>query len=183
LVAARVAEHQPESTRPFEAVRAALEKRLALRAAARLAVEEGRRLLAELSQGKSVQIAWSKPQLGTRSELKDIPEPVVRQAFRLDASKLPAYAAVENPQLPYTLVRVTRVQEATDLAPEKIEEFSGALRRLLAQEAMAAYLAGLKQQIGVQVNTEVLERREEAAPPPAPVGDPDRPAPRRRGGF
>jgi hypothetical protein len=90
---------------------------------------------------------------------------------------------VENPQLPYTLVRVTRVQEATDLAPEKIEEFSGALRRLLAQEAMAAYLAGLKQQIGVQVNTEVLERREEAAPPPAPVGDPDRPAPRRRGGF
>ena len=183
LVAARVAEHQPESIRPFDAVRAALEKRLALRAAARLAVEEGRRLLGELNQGKSVPIAWSKPQLAARGEFKEVPEPVVRLAFRLDASKLPAYAAVENPQLPYTLVRVTRVQEASDLPPERIEEFSGALRRLLAQEAMAAYLAGLKQRIGVQVNAEALERREDAAPPPAPVGDPDRPAPRRRGGL
>jgi peptidyl-prolyl cis-trans isomerase D len=183
LVAARVAEHQPESTRPFDAVRAALEKRLALRAAARLAVEEGRRLLGELNQGKSVAIAWSKPQLAARGEFKDVTEPVVRLAFRLDASKLPAYTAVENPQLPYTLVRVTRVQEASDLPPERIEEFSGALRRLLAQEAIAAHLAGLKQRIGVQINAEALERRDEAAPPPAPVGDPDRPAPRKRGGF
>jgi peptidyl-prolyl cis-trans isomerase D len=183
LVAARVAEHQPESIRPFDAVRPALEKRLALRSASRLAVEEGRRLLGELNQGKSVPIAWSKPQLAVRGEFKEVPEPVVRLAFRLDASKLPAYAAVENPQLPYTLVRVTRVQEASDLPPERIEEFSGALRRLLAQEAMAAYLAGLKQRIGVQINAEALERRDETAPPPAPVGDPDRAAPRKRGGF
>jgi len=183
LVAARVTEHKPESVQPFDEVRAALEKKLALRAAGRLAVEEGRRLLADLNQGKSVQVAWSKPQLAARREFKNIPEPVVRQAFRLDVSRLPAYAGVENPQGPYTLVRVSRVQEATDLPPEKIEEYSSALRRFLAQEAMAAYLAGLKQRIGVQVNMEALERRDDATPPPAPTGEPDRPAPRRRGVF
>jgi peptidyl-prolyl cis-trans isomerase D len=183
LVAARVVEHEPEKMRPFEEVRAALEKRLALRAANRLAVEEGRRFLAELNQGKSVQLAWSPPQLATRSEFKGIPEAVVRQAFRLDASKLPAYAAVESVQTGFTLVRVSRVEDATNLPPEKVDELTAALRRILAQEAMAAHIANLRQKAGVTINKELVERQEEAAPPPVPVGDPDRPAPRRRGGF
>jgi peptidyl-prolyl cis-trans isomerase D len=159
LVAARVAEHKSESVQPFEEVRRALETRLALRAAARLAVEEGRRLLAELTAGKDVQIAWSTPQLATRSEFKGIPEPVVRQAFRLDASKLPVHAAVENLQAGYTLVRVTAVKEAVDLPPERIEELGNALRRVLAQEAMNAHLASLKQKAGVTINKELLERK------------------------
>jgi len=160
LVAARVVEHKPESVQPFEEARAALEKRIALRAAGRLAVEEGRRLLGELTQGKSVQIAWSAPQIASRAEFRNIPEPVVRQAFRLDTSKLPAYAGVENPQVEYTLVRVSRVQEAGDLPPEKAGEISGALRRVLAQEVMAAYVAALKQKSGVTINKEFLEKKE-----------------------
>lgn len=160
LVAARVVEHRPESVQPFEEVRAALEKRIALRAAGRLAVEEGRRLLGELTQGKSVQIAWSAPQIASRAEFKNIPEPVVRQAFRLDTSKLPAYAGVENPQVEYTLVRVSRVQEAGDLPPEKAGELAGALRRVLAQEVMAAYVAALKQKSGVTINKELIEKKD-----------------------
>jgi peptidyl-prolyl cis-trans isomerase D len=160
LVAARVVEHKPESVVAFDEARAALENGLRLRAAARLAVEEGRRLLAELNEGKSVKIAWSKPQLATRAEFKSIPEPVVRQAFRLDASKLPAYAAVENPQFGYTLVRVSAVQEAADLPPEKIDELANALRRVLAREAMSAHLASLKQKAGVTINKELLERKD-----------------------
>ncbi|MGH8701949.1 MAG: peptidylprolyl isomerase, partial [Burkholderiales bacterium] len=182
LVAARVVEHTPESIQPFEDVRAALEKRIAVRAAARLAVEEGRRLLGELTQGQSVRIPWSAPQMASRAEFRNIPEPVVRQAFRLDASKLPAYAGVESPQVEYTLVRVSRVQEAGDLPPEKAGELAGALRRVLAQEAMAAYLATLKQKSGVTINKEFLEKKEERAPPPAPT-TPDSPAPKRRGGL
>jgi len=160
LVAARVVEHKPESVVAFDEVRVALENRLALRAASRLSVEEGRRLLAELNGGKSVQVAWSKPQLATRAEFKDIPEPVVRQAFRLDASRVPAYTSVENPQLGYTLVRVSAVQEAADLPPEKIDEIANSLRRILAQEAMTAHLASLKQKAGVTINKELLERKD-----------------------
>jgi peptidyl-prolyl cis-trans isomerase D len=108
---------------------------------------------------------------------------VLRQAFRLDTSKLPAYAGVENPQLEYTLVRVTRVQEMADLPPERAGEFTGALRQVLAQEAMAAYIASLKQKAGVTINREALEKREEGAPSPPASTAPDTPAPRRRGGL
>jgi peptidyl-prolyl cis-trans isomerase D len=122
-------------------------------------VEEGRRLLGELAQGKSVQVPWSAPQTASRAEFKNVPEPVLRQAFRLDASKLPAYAGVESLQVDYTLVRVTRVQEA-DLPPEKASELAGALRQVLAQEAMTAYLATLKQKAGVTINKELIEKKD-----------------------
>ena len=89
---------------------------------------------------------------------------------------------MENPQVEYTLVRVSRVQEARDRPPEKAGELAGALRRVLAQEAMAAYLAALKQKSGVTINKEFLDKKEESAPPPPPT-TPDRPAPRRRGGL
>ena len=98
--------------------------------------------------------------MASRAEFRNIPEPVVRQAFRLDTSKLPAYAGVENPQVEYTLVRVSRMQEAKDLPPEKAGELASALRRVLAQEAMAAYLATLKQKSGVTINKEFLEKKQ-----------------------
>ena len=98
LVAARVVEHKPAAMQPFEEVRAALERKLALREAGRIASTEGRRLLGELKQGKNVAIAWSPPQSVTRADGKDLADPVRRQAFRMDATKLPAYAGVETLQ-------------------------------------------------------------------------------------
>ena len=182
LVAARVVAHKPESMQPFEEVRAAVEKRLAARAAARLAAEEGRRLLEEIAQGKAVQTAWSPPQLVSRSEPKGLPEPVARQAFQADISKLPAYTGVENPQGGYTLVRITRVQEAGNIPPETISALTDRLRQILGQEAVAAHVATLKQKAGVKINKEHLERKEEGAPLPAPTQS-DRPAPKKRGAF
>jgi len=160
LVAARVVEYKPESVRPFEEVRAALEKGLVMRAAARLAVEEGQRRLEELRQGKSVQIAWSKPQLAGRSELKVLSEPVAQQAFRADVSKLPAYAGMENPQGGHTLVRITRVEEVEKIPPETIEALANGLRQVLGQEALAAYVASLKQKTGVKISKEQLEKKQ-----------------------
>ena len=182
LVAARVAEHKPATTRPFDEVRAELEKGLALREAARLAAEEGRRRLEELKQGTGASIAWSKPQLVGRAATADIPEPVARQAFRLDVSKLPAYGGLESPRGAYFLLRVTRVQEAGSLPAEKVKAFAEQLRTMLGQEEMAAYVASLRQRVGVRINKERLEKKEEGAPPP-PSSKSDRPTPPRRGGL
>lgn len=160
LVAARVVAHKPESMQPFEEVRAAVEKRLAARAAARLAAEEGRRLLKEIAEGRAVKVAWSAPQLVSRSEPKGLSEPVARQAFQVDFWKLPAYAGVENPQGGYTLVRITRVQAAENIPPETISALTDRLRQILGQEAVAAHVATLKQKAGVKINKEQLEKKQ-----------------------
>lgn len=182
LVAARVSEHKPATIQPFDVVRAELEKGLALREAARLAAAEGRRQLAELKQGKDMGIKWSQPQLVGRAAKQDIPEPVARQAFSLDVSKLPAYGGLESPRGTYFLLRVTRVQEAGSLPPEKVKAFAEQLRQVLGQEEMAAYVASLRQRVGVKINKEHLEKKEDSAPSSSP-GKSDRSAPPRRGGL
>ena len=84
----------------------------------------------------------------------------MRQAFRADAAKLPAYAGAENSQGGYTLVRITRVLDAQDLPPEKRQTFAEWLRRILGQEELTAYVASVKQKVGVKINKEHLERKE-----------------------
>jgi peptidyl-prolyl cis-trans isomerase D len=160
LVAARLIEHRPTTIQAFEQVQAAIEKKLVLREAARLAAQDGKAKLELLRQGTDPQWKWSAPQLVSRAEQKGLPETVVRQAFRADAAKLPAYAGAENSQGGYTLVRITRVLDAQDLPPEKRQTFAESLRRIQGQEELTAYVASVKQKVGVKINKEHLERKE-----------------------
>ncbi len=160
LVAARVIEHKPEGMQPFDGVREALQKRLILREAGRLAAEEGRRLLAELQQGKPAPVVWSAPQMVSVTQSRNIPEAVLRQAFRADVSKLPAHAGIENLLGGYTLVRISRVQDPGNIPPERVDAVAGSLRQVLAQETLNAYLGAVRQRIGVTVNKEQLEKKE-----------------------
>jgi peptidyl-prolyl cis-trans isomerase D len=159
LVAARVIEHKPEGMQPFEAVREVLQKRLTLREAGRLAAEEGRRLLAELQQDKPAPVAWGAPQMASISQTRNIPEAVLRQAFRADVSKLPVHAGIENLLGGYTLVRVTRVQDPGNIPPERIELVAGSLRQVIGQETLTAYVGALRQKVGVNINKEQLEKK------------------------
>ncbi len=184
LVAARVVEHKPAAVQPFDEVRGAIEKRLVFLEGGRLAAAEGRRLLGELKQGKSVEVAWSAPQLVSRMDRKALPDPVMRQAFRMDVAALPSFAGVETLTGTYFLLRITRVQEVEKIPPEKIQAVAEELRQVLAQETLAAYVAGLRQKSGVKIHKEFMEKKDESAPAPGPTPTPsDRPAPQRRGVF
>ena len=160
LVAARVIEHKPASMQPFAEVRAAIENKLSLREAGRLATQEGRNQLEQLRLGKDVRIAWSAPQLVSRAEHKGLGEPTVRQAFKTDVAALPAYAGFEPPQGGYTLLRISRVQEAENIPPEKRKAFAEALRQVLGQEELMAYVASLKQKADIKISKEQLEKKE-----------------------
>ncbi len=159
LVAVHLVDHSPASTRPFSEVSADIEKLLKRRAAGKRAAEAGRAELEELRQGKSVTADWSKPELVSLTERKNLSDAVVRQAFRLDSEKLPGYAGVENPEGGFTLLRVSRVVPAENIAPEKRKGFREALRQSLGQREQAAYLASIKQKTEIQVNRERLEQR------------------------
>jgi peptidyl-prolyl cis-trans isomerase D len=159
LVAARVVEHKPATLQPFEEVRASIEKKLRLREAGKLAAQEGRNLLEQLKQGKGGQVAWSAPHLVSRAEHKDLAEPVVRQAFRLDVGKPPAYTGFENPQGGYTLLRVMRVVDPENIPAEKRKAYADALREVLGQEEFGVYLMSLKQKAEVTISKEQIEKK------------------------
>lgn len=159
IVAARVIDHRPAAMRPFEEVRAAIEKNLIQQRASQLAAQQGRQLLETLRQGKPVNIEWGKPQLVSRAEPQDYSEVVLREVFRADAATLPAYAGTEAPA-GFTLVRISRVVE-----PEKVDRaqqraLGESLARVVGEEQFRAYLESLK----ARANVRLLDTTELEAP-------------------
>ncbi|HUF81976.1 MAG TPA: SurA N-terminal domain-containing protein [Burkholderiales bacterium] len=160
LVAARLVEHKPGIIQPFDEVRAGLEKLLARREAARLAAEEGRSMLDALRQGKPINVSWSAPQVVSREDMKDLPAALRRQAFRVDASTLPAYSGVDSAGGDYLLLRVTRVHVPENVPPEKSKQLAEQMNGVLAQETLSAYVASIRQQAGVKIFKEQLEKKQ-----------------------
>jgi peptidyl-prolyl cis-trans isomerase D len=159
LVAARVIEHKPATMRSYDEVREAIVQRLTLQQAAQLAAQEGRARLEQLRQGNEVPVRWGASRLVGWDDAKEMNEEVLRQAFRADAGKLPAFAGVDEPGGGYTLIRVTRVIDPEKLDPDRRQAFREGLRQMVGQEEMLAYVASLKQRAKVTVNEDVVERR------------------------
>lgn len=160
LVAARVFERKPAAVQPFDEVSGAIVRKITLQQAGQLAAQEGRAQLEKLRQGKDAQVTWAPPQLVGRADAKGLSEPVLKQAFRADTAKLPAYTGVDNSLGGFTLIRITRVVEAEKIAPERQKALAEGLRQMLGQEEMLAYIASLKQKADVKVSKELLEKKE-----------------------
>jgi peptidyl-prolyl cis-trans isomerase D len=163
LMSARVVESRPATVRPLAEVSEALEKRLRLQRASELAVESGRNRLASLREGKAAEAertaGWSAPQTVSRQNRGGLSEAAIRQAFRVDAGKLPAWGGVEQPGGGYVLIRVSRVVESRGIDPGARVGFSRQAYQLVSQEQVSAYLAALRTQAKVEINKEALERR------------------------
>jgi peptidyl-prolyl cis-trans isomerase D len=159
LVAARVIEQKPSTMQPLEQVKAAIEKKLVEQRANQLAAQEGRQQLEQLRQGKASEVAWSAPQLVSRTDPKGLTEPVLRQVFKADTKNLPAYTGVEAPG-GYMLLKVTRVvdPEKIDLAQQKA--LSEGLAQVAGDEQFSAYLASLKQKAKIKINKDQFEKRD-----------------------
>jgi peptidyl-prolyl cis-trans isomerase D len=161
MVAARVIEHKPAAVQPFDQISAALAKKLTLQQAGQLAAQEGRARLAALREGKNdgkdAQPAWSKPQLASRGDARGVPVDALRQAFKADVSKLPAYAGTEAAG-GYMLIRVSKVEEVAG-AKDKQNAIAQSLRQVAGQAELAAYLASLKQKSEVKIRKELVEKK------------------------
>lgn len=159
LAGARVAEYKPSTVQPFDQISGALVKKLTLQQAGQLAAQEGRARLEALKQGKNPQIGWSTPQLASRGDAKGMPGEVLRQAFKVDAGKLPVYSGTEVLG-GYALVRVSKVQEVADGAKDKQNAIAQTLRQVAGQAELAAYLASLRQKSEVRIRRDLIEKKQ-----------------------
>jgi peptidyl-prolyl cis-trans isomerase D len=147
---------------PFEHVKAGIEKKLIETRASQLAAQEGRQQLEQLRQGKDAQVQWSAPQLVSRRESQGFAEPLVKEVFKADASKLPAYSGVEAPGGGgYVLLRIMRVVEPAKLDRAQQNSLGEALAQMQGEEHFTAYLESLKQKTKVKINKEAIERKQQ----------------------
>jgi peptidyl-prolyl cis-trans isomerase D len=159
LVAARVVEHQPESQKKLEDVRADIERRLRAQEAARLAQQAGEARLAELRKGTGAGPGWGVPKAVSRRSPQGVPAGALRQILAADPAKLPAYVGAARGTEGYMLYRVAKLLE-----PEpKTEAQKAAERARAAQLAGArqldAYVASLRARADIEMRQGSLEKK------------------------
>ncbi|MBI2312139.1 MAG: SurA N-terminal domain-containing protein [Betaproteobacteria bacterium] len=159
LVSARVIEHRPASTRPFDEVKADVTRRLARQKAGELALKEGGEKLAALAEGKDPGVGWSKPVTVSRQQAPGMPEAIYGKVFGASPAKLPAYVGAENPQGGYILARVSRVAEVASIDDVKRRAYAQQVRQMLGQEELGAYVASLRKKTEVKIRQELLEKK------------------------
>ena len=157
LLSARVIEHVPASTKPFETVKGDIEKLLKSREAATMAKNTGEARLEELKKGGDDKLAWSSLKAASRLQLRDLPPSAVRAVFKADVQKLPTYVGTSVGGA-YVLYKIVKVS-----APEKLDEarrdaLQNEYARILAQEELSAYMNALRARNKIDINKAALER-------------------------
>jgi peptidyl-prolyl cis-trans isomerase D len=159
LVAARVAEHRPETQRPLADVKAEVERRLVLREAAALAHKEGADRLAQLAKGGDAGLQWSAPKTVSRDNAQGLPLPALRKIMTMDASRLPAHAGLEAGDRGYAVYRVTKVVAGEYKAGAQSAEVLAAIDRQAGADQVDAFIAGLRAKAKIEINQANLEKK------------------------
>ena len=159
LVAARVAEHQAESLRPFAEVKAEVERRLLRQEAAALAHKDGAEKLALLAKGGDAGLQWAAPKTLSRRETLELSQAAVTRIMTADASKLPAYAGFELGDKGYAIFRITKVTPGEFKAGAQSAEELAMVDRQAGGEQLDAYIASLRAKAKVEINRANLEKK------------------------
>jgi peptidyl-prolyl cis-trans isomerase D len=158
MVSARVAEYKPAAPRSFDEVKGGIEALLKLEQAVKLATEKGEATLAKLKAGDSGKdLEWIPPVTIDRKNAQGLNEGVMNQAFKIDTSKLPAYAGFMNGKTSYTVVQVLRVNNALAADEEAKKNAEAELQAAVAAEYVSAYGNSLKAKSDIVVNRKLLE--------------------------
>ena len=159
LLAARVLEFVPAASKPFETVKADIEKFLKSQEAAAMAKNSGESRLAELNKGDDDKLAWSPLKSASRMQSGQLPPAAMRALFKTDVEKLPAYvgSGVDGNYMLYKIVKVNRPET---LDADKRKGLQSEYGAIVAQEDLAAYLAGLRTRYKIDINKTALESKE-----------------------
>lgn len=159
MVAARVLEHKPAVAPTLEMVKATIEQRLTNEEAAKLATKDGEEKLARLIKGETLELKWPAARAIGRTSPQGMSIESMREAFKADASKLPAYAGMAAGD-GYKLYRIGGVGAGAALAAEQRAQMSQQYARLVAEEEFSAWMDALKEKYPVSINSKALENKE-----------------------
>jgi peptidyl-prolyl cis-trans isomerase D len=130
-----VVDHKPSTARDFEEVKAGIEDFLKLEKANELALKKGEAILADLKQGKNASdLDWIPPVTVDRSNAQGLTDRVMSNVFKIDVSKLPAYAGVPDDNKGYLLIRVSHVNDGLEVAEDELKPGKSALEAALDSE-------------------------------------------------
>jgi len=151
LMAVRLLEYKPASSRPLSEVSSIIRQKLQHQQAVELAVKQGKEAVDQLKRGEKPTLVWETAKSMTRAQAAGPDGELTRQIFQADVSKLPAYLGMENPQGGYLLVRVESVKEAPAADDAKRARYAQEIRKLTGDELLQAYITDTKSHADITI--------------------------------
>jgi peptidyl-prolyl cis-trans isomerase D len=151
LLAVRLLEYKPASTRPLAEVSGAIHQKLLRQQALELAFKQGKATLDQLKKGEKPGVDWKAGQAMTRSQLSVQGGDLAGQVFQANAAKLPAYIGMEKAQSGYLLVRVDEVKEVAAVDDAKRKRYAQEISKLTGEELLQAYLTESKKNAKISI--------------------------------
>jgi peptidyl-prolyl cis-trans isomerase D len=161
LVVARMLEHKPVVTRPFDEVRQDVVKILTRNEALALAQKAGADKLAALAKGEQAGLTWGATKLVSRDAPAGFKPDVLASVFGADGAKLPVYSGLALSDKGYALYRVSKVMPQEKIEPEKEKGVRQQLTRVVAAQEYQGFVASLRDNGKVQVNKAALEKKQQ----------------------
>lgn len=157
LVSARVVAQKPAGMKSLEEVKDQIARKLQQEQANALAKKQGETLLAALQGGKAAEVKWDAPALVTRQQGHGMDPVALAQAFKLDASKVPAYGGIADPQGGYLLIKVDKVVPAGAIDDAKRKAYLAGLKQLMGNELTSSFLGALRRDTKVEIKEDKLK--------------------------
>ena len=156
LVSARVVDYKPSAPRSFDEVKGGIEDLLKIEKAAKLAIDKGASSLAALKESKSATgLDWIAPVTVDRKNAQGLTDLTMSNVFKIDTSKLPAYAGISDNKKGYLLIKVSAVKNQLGDEDSKKTALME-LRTAIASEYSSAYISSLKANKKILVNTRLM---------------------------
>ncbi|MFJ3054335.1 SurA N-terminal domain-containing protein [Herbaspirillum sp. NPDC087042] len=144
LIAGRITSYKPVAKRPFEEVKADVQKAVLAQEEQALAVKAGQERLAQL-QAKDDGAGFSEAKVVSRVKAEGWTQEAFNAVMKADVAKLPAYVGAETSGLGYQVYRISKVEQpkVVDAARRKTEQEQ--IGNVLSQQEALAYLDYLRE--------------------------------------
>jgi peptidyl-prolyl cis-trans isomerase D len=156
VAAARVESYTAGYTKALADVSEAVRKTLVTERARALAEEAGRARLAALEKEPG-DSGFGAVVAVTRSKPGPIPVAAVKEIFKADVTKLPAYCGVSLPGTGYAVFRIAKVDTPAAADPARDANLKEQLARASGELEFSSYLEGIKKRMKVQINEKAVE--------------------------
>lgn len=162
LVAARIVDYRPATTRKFEDVQAKVREGYIAQQAAELADKEGAARLEALK--KSGAAEGFGPMLAvSRAKPENLPPKALEAVMRADVAKLPALVGVDLGADGYAIYRIAKVSQPAQVDPAQRQGEAQQLAQMAGQTELEAFYDSLKAAAKVKVLKPVAAAASEAA--------------------
>ncbi len=151
LLAARLLEYRPASTRPLAEVADAIRQKLMRQQAMEMASKQGQEMLAELQHGENPKVEWKAEQTISRMQPGDVNSALLQRLLQTDTTKLPAYLGLQDPQKGYILARILAVKKDAKIEDAKRNRYLQEIRKLTGEEMYRAYVADARKHATVKI--------------------------------